>query len=211
MTLARHTEFEILEATARALEEQGYDVIREPSPSLLPETLRTMRPDAIAIGRDPKLVVEVAQETARDADRVAKLQQALRLAPEWKLHLVVGFTTAPPEVAMIDLTDISKTLDRASKLAAQESQAALLMAWAALEALARTRMPNDFARPQSPGRIVERMAAEGIVTPSEAAFMRDMAARRNAYIHGGLGEAVNELDVIRFLGIVRGMMSVPTL
>jgi hypothetical protein len=211
MTLARHTEFEILEATARTLEEQGYDVIREPSPSLLPETLRAMRPDAIAIGRDPKLVVEVAQETAHDANRVAKLQQALKLTPEWKLHLVVGFATASPDVAMIDLTDISKTLDRAEKLAAQESQAALLMAWAALEALARTIMPKDFARPQSPGRIIERMASEGIVTPSEAAFMRHMAATRNTYIHGGLGEAISEPDVIRFLGIVRGLISATVL
>ena len=130
MTLARHTEFEILEATALALEERGYDVIRKPPTTFLPETLRSFSPDAIAIGREPKLIIEVAQQTAQDADRVARLQQALKSVPEWELHLVVGFTMATPDLAPIEMADIMTTLERASGLAAEESQAALLVAWA---------------------------------------------------------------------------------
>ena len=206
MTHARNTEFDLLEATARTLEEQGYDVVRSPAPSLLPEPLRSLRLHGVAIGRTPKLVIEVAQEGPENAKRVAVLQEALKEIPDWKLHLVVGFTTTPPEFSLVDEADIANTVDRASQLASTEAQAALLMAWAALEALARARTPSDFRRPQSPGRIVERLASDGTITPSEAAFMRSMAAKRNSFIHGDLSQLVSKSDVERFLDVLRGFL-----
>lgn len=206
MTLARNTEFDLLEATVRSLEEQGYDVVRAPGPALLPVPLQSLRPDGIAIGRLPKLVVEIAQESPEDAKRVARLQEALKELPEWKLHLVVRFGTTPPELALIGEEDIAKTVDRASSLASTETQAALLMAWATLEALARARTPSDFRRPQSPARIVERLASEGSITPSQAAFMRTMASKRNSFIHGDLGQPVSKSEVERFLDVLRGLL-----
>jgi hypothetical protein len=206
MTLARQTEADILEATARSLEEQGYDVFLEPMASLLPAPLKSLNADGIAIGREPKLVIEVAQEGSRDAQRVAAIQRALKDAPDWKLHLVVGLAPPSSRPAMVDVNDIANVVDRASRLARTEASAALLMAWAALEALGRAHKPDDFARPQSPGRIVERMASDGLITPSEAEFLRAMAAKRNAFVHGDLMQPIPVADVERFLRLLNALL-----
>lgn len=206
MTLAHQTESEILEATARSLDEQGYDVFLQPIPSILPPSLRLLRPDGIAIGREPKLVIQIAQERPDDAKKVAKLQRALKEEPGWKLHLVVGLMPSSSWIGLVDESDITTVVDRASNLIDIEASAALLMAWAALEALGRARMPSEFARPQSPARIVERMASEGMITPSEARFLREMAGKRNAFIHGDLMQSISAADVKRFLDILHDLL-----
>ena len=71
-------EEDLLAAAARQLAERGYSVIVDPSRSLLPEILQDYRPDAVAIGRDPKLVIEVVSEGVDHASRVAERQRALK-------------------------------------------------------------------------------------------------------------------------------------
>lgn len=209
MALALKTETDILEATARSLEEKGYDVFFDPASPLLPPELRALRPDGIATGREPKLVIEIAQESASDAQRIANIQRILRSFPEWKLHLVVGFASQAADLPQINAADISAVVDRAALLAQDETQAALLMAWAAMEAVARARMPEAFSKPQSPGRIIEIMAAEGSIAPSDAAFLREMAAKRNAFLHGGLKQRVATSEIQTFLTIVRNLITQP--
>lgn len=211
MTQVRQTESDILAATARKLSEQGYDVVIEPNASFLPESLRAFRPDGIAIGKSPKLVIEVANEGPHNAKRVAELQRVLKEVPDWRLHLVLGIGSESPEIAPADESSIEAIVNRASKLTTAEPEAALLMGWAAFEALGRSRRPNDFARPQSPGRIVERLASEGVVTPSEAAFLRSMATTRNAFIHGDLSQRAEPAALERFLDIIRGLMNSPAM
>jgi uncharacterized protein YutE (UPF0331/DUF86 family) len=206
MTLARQTETEILEGAARSLAEQGYDVFLQPIPSVLPASLNSLRPDGIAIGRGQKLVIQVAQEGPDDAKRVAELQRALKGEPDWKLHLVVALTPSSSWLNVVEESDIAKIIERASKLTNREPSAALLMAWASLEALGRARMQDRFARAQSPGRIVEVMASEGIITPSEAEFLREMARKRTAFIHGDLMQSIAVADVERFLRIVHDLL-----
>lgn len=211
MTLARQTAADIFAATASKLTEEGYDVIVEPSASLLPDALKTFQPDGIAIGKSPRLVIEVAHEGPRDAARVAQLQQALKDVPDWKLHLVLGSAASSPDIAQADEASIALVLERASKLVLTDPEAALLMAWAALEALGRSRRPDDFARPQSPGRIIELFASEGIILPSEAAFLRIMAAKRNAFAHGDLKQSASTSELERFMGIILRLISSPDL
>lgn len=210
MTLGRQTEAEILEATARSLEEQGYDVFLRPDSSFLPPSLRLLQPDGIAIREEDKLIIQIAQEGPSDAKKVAELQSALRAEPGWKLHLVVGLLPSSSWISLVDEVDIAKVISRASNLIGVETSAALLMAWAALEALGRKRMPNEFAKPQSPGRIVERMASEGMITPSEAAFLRTMAQKRNAFIHGDLMQSIGPEEVRRFLDILHDLLQPAT-
>lgn len=211
MTITRSAEAHILDATVQSLSEQGYDVLVEPSASLLPYSLRPFRPDGIAIGRKPKLIIEVAREGPEDAQRVAKIQGALKELPDWRLHLVFASGTRTPDIALTEERNIAETVDRAIRLADIETSAALLMVWAALEALGRNRRPIDFAKPQSPGRIVERMAMEGMITASEASFLRDMALKRNAFIHGDLSQATTQDDVRKFAAIIRDLLAQPTM
>lgn len=211
MTLARQTEADIFAATARKLSEQGYDVVADPDASLLPDALRRLRPDGIAIGKNPKLVVEVASEGRQDAMRVAELQLALKEVADWRLHLVLAPSMTSTEIPRADDASIASILERASQLAPAEPQAALLLTWAAFEAFGRSRRPEDFARPQSPGRIIERFASEGIITPSEAATLRSMASKRNAFIHGHLSQNVEPEELRKFLDIIEELMNSPAL
>ena len=203
MIATSQTAADILAATSRRLSEQGYDVIREPNRSMLPDSLQTYRPDAIAIGRDPKLVIEIARERPADAERVAGLQRVLREVPGWQLYLVLNRASNDPELARVTDAEIAPILDRALVVAQVDPRAALLMSWAALEALSRQRRPSEFSRPQSPGRIVETLAFEGIIGPSDAAFLRSMAESRNAFVHGDLRQAVSPDQISRFVELLR--------
>ena len=206
MTEIWDTERELLEATARDLTAKGYDVVLEPSPSLLPTALASFRPDAIALGREPKLIVEIATEGAVAAAKVASLQEALMQNPEWKLHLVIS-RVKRTSLSVMPHELIAPTLENAKKVAKIDAQAALLLGWSAFEALSRARRPSVFSRPQSPGRIIERLAAEGVLTPVEATFLREMAHARNLFIHGDLTHTVDLSQVERFLSTIESLLS----
>ena len=206
MTAVKDTEAELLAATVRELSEQGYDVVLEPSSTLLPPGLQQWRPDAVAVGRHPKLVVEIASERPETARRIAELQQALKAEVDWRLHLVLNRASNAPNLGTMDDTDIAPFLDTALSVAGVDTRAALMMAWAALEALSRNRRPNEFSRPQSPGRIIERLASEGIVGPSDAMFLRAMAQKRNSFVHGDLRQGTTINEVQRFVAFLRELI-----
>lgn len=207
MISSRATEAEIFSATARKLAEQGYDVISEPTAALLPDALKAFRPDGIAIGKEPKLVIELASEGPQSSKRIAQLQEALKELAGWKLHLVVSASLALSEIPTADEASILLNIDRARKLLVHEPQAALLIAWATLEALSRSRRPAEFARAQSPGRIIERLATEGIITASEANSLRKLAVKRNAFIHGDLTQAVDPEELASFMQIIAKLVN----
>lgn len=210
MTMARQTRAELLAGTSRSLREKGYDIIEQPDPSLLPESLATLQPDAIAIGKEPKLVIEIAGQGSHYASRIADMQKALKNQTDWKLHLVVHLSKGDPEMPPISESNIRTFVDSLGD-ATTDARANLLMAWAALEALSRKRRPQSFSRPQSPGRIVEEFATEGVISPSDAAFLRTMAYKRNAFVHGDLSQIVSKPEIDRFIAILEELMQSPVL
>jgi hypothetical protein len=199
-------EAELLAAAARQLREQGYDVVLEPSNALLPKGWGKVRPDAIAIGRSPKLVIEIAAEGARSAQRIAELQNLLRLEPDWKLHLILNRSSDPQGPPTSSVDEIRAALTRIPAVLAVAPQAALLMCWVCTEALSRLMDPDFFARPQSPGRIVERLASGGRITPTEAEFLRSMASMRNAVVHGDLSRHPALPEVTLFSELLKKLL-----
>lgn len=197
------TQSELLSATIRKLKEQGYDVVIEPSASILPHSLQGWRPDAVAIGKSPRLVVEIASESPKAAARIADIQAALKAEPDWRLHLVLDRASSAATVDKASDSQIETALKDATKVLAVDARAALLMTWSAFEALSRARRPNDFSRPQSPGRLIEQLAANGEVSTSDAEFLRSMAMQRNRYIHGGLAQDVERENVTRFIELLK--------
>lgn len=201
------TRAELLSATIRQLTEQGYDVVVDPSPALLPPTLKSWHPDAVAIGREPRLVVEITSEGSKTAARIATLQSLLRSEPGWKLYLVLDRVSGVPAIDRVSDLQIDELLDRSLSVADIDTDAALLMGWAALEALCRARRPDDFMRPQSPGRLVEQLASRGEVGPSDANFLRLMALQRNRFVHGDLSHAISRADVVKFINLLKALRS----
>lgn len=205
MAQARKIEAELLAAEIRKLKDKGYDVILEPSGDFLPEPLRHYRADAIAIGRDPHLVVEVVSNRDEDRERATQLQKSLAHIDNWKLHLV--FYSRDESVGLPRSSDaeLLLVLRNAARLAEIDPRAALIACWASFEALARQRRPTLFARAQSPGRIVEMLASEGAVMPQEADMLRSLAAKRNAFVHGDFSRLVTIDEVTGFIGLIHDL------
>jgi uncharacterized protein YutE (UPF0331/DUF86 family) len=81
------------------------------------------------------------------------------------------------------------------------------MCWAHLEAISRAIHPKDFSRPQTPGRIVERLAEHGDIEPNQAEFLRSAAQKRNRFIHGELSTAVDTKEISTFIAILDQLLT----
>ena len=84
--------------------------------------------------------------------------------------------------------------------------AAMVLAWATLEALGRALISERFERPQTPGRIVQVLAEEGHITPTEADHLRVLAKKRNRFVHGGLQTRITKTELIRFADILDALL-----
>ncbi len=97
------------------------------------------------------------------------------------------------------------TVDRLNE--AGLTPAALLIGWATFEALGRRLSPTRFKRPQTPARLVEVLASEGQLMPSEADSARQLITARNRLIHGDLEVEVTKEDIARLPAILRTLLS----
>jgi uncharacterized protein YutE (UPF0331/DUF86 family) len=84
---------------------------------------------------------------------------------------------------------------------AGEAAPGLLLAWGVFEALSRKLVPDEFVRPQSPGRLIQTLASLGHLTFDNEKLLRRLAKVRNAVIHGELSESAEYEDVERFLNL----------
>ena len=84
---------------------------------------------------------------------------------------------------------------------------ALLLAWATVEATARLLATKHFERPQTPGRLVQVLASEGILTPTEADDLRVLAEKRNNFIHGELQTPITKAEIERIASILGTMIN----
>jgi uncharacterized protein YutE (UPF0331/DUF86 family) len=201
----RASEAALLDSVLPDLDAEGFEVFVHPSPPLLPAFMRDHSPDAIALREDKKLAIEVLYEGAAESRTLDKLREVLTEHKDWELR-----------VYWISPSSVSKAIDRTSREIIEESirtvqeigaagrpQPALLMAWAIFEAIGRAIFPDRLQRPQTPGRLIEVLAAEGQITPTEADQLRRFAESRNQLIHGGLGMAVSDADLERFVDILK--------
>ena len=107
------------------------------------------------------------------------------------------------DLPMPDAEEITCRLAEIRKLAtAGHAEPALLLAWAAMEAVARSAARDVFAKPQSPARIVETLAMEGYITPSEADRARELVAKRNRLVHGDLKVRASDREIEDFVDII---------
>ena len=194
----RRLEVDVMQLVSNELQADGYTVIVEPSASLLPDVLRGYRVDAVAIGKQPKLLIEIVREKSGVSDRLKQMRQLLEGITDWQLRVVVVGDQDRDPISKVSIQDIRAALNSIEVIAKSDTRAALLMCWASFEAFARTLNPSNFARPQTPGRIVEEFASGALIPPSDAAFLREMVTKRNQLIHGALNTQVEQGEVLRF-------------
>jgi hypothetical protein len=186
---------------------QGYKLIRKPRASDLPSFLGRYVPDAFLIGENHKVIVEVIHKGSPHAERkVRDLRSLLAGHEDWRLEVVfTGSESAALPTVGAEALRVS--LLRVRGLAASEPEAALLLLWATIEAVARRLEPSRTAKPQSPGRVVELLAGAGHVTPTEASILRESVRWRNRLIHGDLTITVTIEQINQVISAVESLLS----
>lgn len=193
------------------LQAEGYDVYLQPQAPVVPDFLAVLRPDAIALGKGKKIIVELVTSEGSRENKAKALANLVKQHPDWELRvMVVESASRTDELRVQSVDEIKLTLDEVRALeTAGHTSAALLLAWGAFEATSRRIVNSRFARPQSPGRLVQYMAQEGYISPSEADRLRVLATKRNAFIHGDLEIRAETADVRAFREILERLVAEP--
>lgn len=198
----------VLENIVPQLEAEGFEVITRPARHRLPPFMQSYSPDAIALREDRNLAIEVLRKGSSSERTLAKLRDLLNGHHDWELRVYwINPSTTPEPIESASLKEIEQAIQSVDELAESGHFApALFMAWATLEALGRALMPESFPRPQTPGRLLEILAAEGNITPSEADRLRQLAKTRNQLIHGGLGARVGSREIKGFTAVLKALL-----
>jgi uncharacterized protein YutE (UPF0331/DUF86 family) len=192
----------VLEKSVARWSEQGYRVLRHPMRDEVPEFLRPYEPDALALDKQPQLVIEVVRDDTLSVEKIRRIQQLMKDQAKWRLELVYDRSRLPSGIVGVPVREVRDAVSEVRKLVdADDQRAALLMAWATLEAVTRVLEPAAVERPQTPGRVVEVLTSLGYLDQSEAERLRTLASARNALVHG-------QLDVAPDPGEVRGFVRV---
>jgi len=126
-----------LDRVVPLLRSEGYEVISEPGPADLPPFLADRRPDAIAIGKHPCLLVEVfRKEGNRELTRIRELRSLLHGHDNWELR-VFYFSSLEPTLAPVPNDAMTNAIQAARAVSITEPRAAILLAWSIVEAVAR--------------------------------------------------------------------------
>jgi len=207
MTDGASNEQVLLDRFEASWKSQGYELLREPSSSELPDFLKKIRPDAVLLGRSPKVVVEVVRKGQPEVERKLNYLKTLLVGhDDWRLEVVYAGVYARP-LEPISLEHVIKTLDRVRLLAETEPTGALLLFWGALEATSRILEPEKFKNSQSPLRIVEILASMGHISPAYAALLREAAQLRNRIIHGELDVSISETQIVALVEVADDLIS----
>ena len=168
------------------LQSEGYEVIPAPSPADLPPFLAGRRPDAIAIGKHPSLLVEVFRKDGkRELAKVRELQSHLKGHDDWELR-VFYFSSLEPTLQPVPNAASMDAIQAARSVSAIEPRAALLLAWSIMEAVARETIETTGSRALNPSALVNLLVSEGYIDQDQANKMFRLAKLRSEVAHGQL-------------------------
>lgn len=184
MEAAAYAERIALDDVEPRLKRRGYTLIREPSRDQLPDFLSGFKPDAIALGPSPSLIIEVKQRRSKGSDhQIRKIQELLRGHDDWRLDVVYVTSFGVP-LEQVDRVSIDKTVEDVRRLALSDNRAALLLGWAVLEAVARSIEPSLADRSMSTSSIAELLVSMGHISQEDGSRIRVLGHMRNKIAHG---------------------------
>lgn len=206
--MSEDTEFEVLQRLVPELEAEGYDVYVHPNKPLIPKFLGHFSPDALALRPGKNLAIEVLKQSPSASRKLEQITALFRDQPDWELRVVWITPSSESKSLQIQNPDtLRQRIAEIRQLASSgHTEPAVLLAWATFEALARAVSTRQFARPQTPGRVVQVLASEGYLTPTEADLLRALADKRNRLIHGELHVQASEQELSNFSAILDAML-----
>lgn len=205
----------ILESVLSDLEAEGFQVFRQPGRSLRPTFMRSYVPDAIAVKGNRKIAIQVSSGLATTEERLPRLSELFSHHPDWELRVIY----APPLQADTVSRDgpsrevVERQIDTLPKVLEESGPVpALLTAWSVFEAAARLLLPEALRHAQTSSRLVEVLASDGYVTPTEAELLRHLGQRRNSAAHGSLGVELTSGELEDLIAIIRTLLGlIPSL
>lgn len=203
--------FDHLENERRALDriepkllERGYTLIRDPKRDQLPAFLGGYVPDAIAVGRNPNIALEIKGRKGLDIER--RLETIRRLFDEhedWAFEAYF-FSSLEPELSVQAEEVLEDREQEARNLIGMQSQAAFVLGWSILEASVRTAgLQDQDRRGLGPNRIISLLASEGYVPRAQMSELMRLAELRNQIVHGQLDVIPKDDEVRKILDLAK--------
>jgi uncharacterized protein YutE (UPF0331/DUF86 family) len=176
----------------RVSEARGLKFYVNPPRDVVPDFLGDFRPDAIARGPEGGIIIEVKLRRTPESDtRLAEIARRVSAQKGWEFRAI--YITPPideiPSIAKPTQQQLQAAFDQIEALTnGGHHAAALLIAWAALESLARLASANSETgtRAFSPLQAIQMLAENGYLENEAADDLRRMVKLRNAVAHGDL-------------------------
>jgi hypothetical protein len=184
-------ESEALRTLQKLSEARGLKFYINPPREIIPDLLGDFQPDAIAVGPEGGIIIEVKSRGSPGSEnQLAAIAKRVSEQKGWEFRAIY---LNPPldEMAPIQKPtpeQLQSTFEEIEALtSAGHGAAASTRAWAALESLARLASPKSEVRSTSalpPMQAIQTLAEEGYVEKEDADRLREMVKLRNAVVHG---------------------------
>ncbi|SRR6266566_1862591 len=194
---------EVLERIAQDYRRRGYEVFVEPRGKDLPPFLSDVTPDLVARRGSEGLVIEVKSSPERvDPSQLNAIAKRVSEHPGWHFVLMAtdprGLETSNELLSPLEEDDIKRRLEETrSLLNAGHVEAALMLGWAATEAIlrlivAREELSVDRNDTRS---LLRSLASEGFIGSEDFRNLNNAFLSRGSIAHGMRGlpvESANE-------------------
>jgi hypothetical protein len=205
-------ESNVLRNLRRAAEARGLNFYVNPSREVLPSFLGDYQPDAIAVGPEGGMIVEVKRRKNQQTDRqLSAIAQRISKEKGWEFRAVYlnPVTNETPPIAVPTQGQLQATLEEIDALIKTGHRpAALLTGWATLESLARLASvagDGEKSGALSPIQAIQTLAEQGYLENDAADQLRGTLDLRNAVAHGDLSAIVPQEQVETMLGRLRAL------
>ena len=193
---------ESVSTVAESYRRQGYEVVFEPEPSLLPKEAKSLQPDFLATKGDERVIVEVKYpQNLLAYPSLMRLAEVIRRIPGWRLDVVVlEKRRQAAESQTLSTEDAKRRLDSADHVAEETGDfaAALLLLWTAAEAILRDRVTKQTEdNLTSTSRLPKLAYSLGLIDTEDVATAEWMTRIRNDVVHGRSESSVTRLDYDR--------------
>lgn len=178
-----------LAKVAADLQARGFEVFIDPAPGRF-ELPDFVRPDLVAVRNDERVAVEVKVPQGLADPQLARMAEVLNELAGWRFEVVVvnpiaDQPSAPPATS-IQAPLVEKRAEEALALMEDgHAEAALLVAWSALEGALRLReerkgTPQPHARPAG----IKELYSLGLLTASQYELLEHAGRQRSRIAHG---------------------------
>ena len=190
MSEARFPQSDAFNVLRQAFEARGMKFHIHPSREIIPEFLGGFQPDAMALGPDGGVIIEVKSRKSPGLERnLSEIAKKVSGQKGWEFRLIYlnPLMDEIPSIAKPTPEQLQNTFREIEALTeGGHSAAAFVIAWAALESLARLARGDVGTRNVSPLQAIQILAEEGYLENQIAGGLRDMVRLRNAVVHGDL-------------------------